>query len=193
MKSLESENKRRKLELLGYLILIGGIFLAFFSYFFLGVNHYFYDLDGTLGLSSDFWTAVGGLTWFFVIMLILTYIVLKLDIECLKKVTFSRELKWVFIAIFFAVLFFGSIEVFGEVAVFTLCFFVFLPLGGVFSILNGRRFIKYEKWYLDPRAFDMLFYKPVGGEETLAWMEILAGIGALFLFIGFIVWAIFSI
>jgi len=72
------EDKKRKLTPLGYVIGIGGMLLALFSYFFLGVDRYFYDLHGTLGLSDIFWAIIGGMIWIFIIMAILTPVALKL-------------------------------------------------------------------------------------------------------------------
>lgn len=72
-----TEGKKRKLTLLGYVISIGGMLLAVFLYFFLGIGDYFADLSGTFGLSETIWTFIGGIILLFVIMAILTPIVLK--------------------------------------------------------------------------------------------------------------------
>jgi len=71
------EGKKRKLTPFGYVISIGGMLLAVFLYFFLGIGDYFADLSGTFGLSEMVWAVVGGIIWIFVIMAILTPIVLK--------------------------------------------------------------------------------------------------------------------
>ena len=71
------EGKKRKLTPLGYVIGIGGMLLAAFSYFFLGMGNYFADLRGTFGLSETIWTFIGGMIWIFIIMAILTPVALK--------------------------------------------------------------------------------------------------------------------
>lgn len=71
------KEKKRKLTPLGYIISIGGMLLAVFLYFFLGIGDYFTDLSGTLGLSETIWTFIGGIIFLFVIMAILTPVVLK--------------------------------------------------------------------------------------------------------------------
>jgi len=78
LKEKEPEGKKRRLTPLGYVIGIGGMLLALFSYFFLGVGNYFADLRGTFGLSETIWTFIGGMIWIFIIMAILTPVALKL-------------------------------------------------------------------------------------------------------------------
>jgi hypothetical protein len=74
----KSKGKRRKLTPLGYIISIGGMLLAIFSYFFPGIDRSFLGLRGTLGLSDIFWAFIGDMIWVFGIMAILTVMVLKL-------------------------------------------------------------------------------------------------------------------
>ncbi len=75
------EDRKRKPTGLGYVISIGGMLLAVFSYFFLGIGNYFADLRGTFGLSETIWTFIGGMIWIFIIMAILTPIMLKVGIK----------------------------------------------------------------------------------------------------------------
>jgi len=72
-----------------------------------------------------------------------------------------------------------------------LFFLVILPLWGVFLILNGRRFLKYEKWYLHPGTiFDIFLYNFFSkNDELMARFEIFIGIFFLAMIIGAIVLA----
>ncbi len=107
----------------------------------------------------------------------------------LEKETISDKLRWGLIGILFVIFIFVILGIFEVFVGVGLVFFVALPFGGVSLILNGRRFIKYRKWYFNPSSFDMLFYK---NEETLALTQILVGILCLIFFVVLIVWAIFG-
>jgi len=104
----------------------------------------------------------------------------------------SNQLKIFFIAISLLILIFLIIKIFGESAGSVLLLFS-LFLIGVFLILNSRRFIKYQKWYLGPDFMDMFIYKD---EKTIAWIYLIGGIVVVifsfFVLIGIFVGTIFG-
>ena len=75
------EERKRKLTGLGYVISIGGMLLAAFSYVFIEIGNYFADLRDTFGLSETIWAFIGGMVWISIIMTIFTPIVLKVGIK----------------------------------------------------------------------------------------------------------------
>jgi hypothetical protein len=77
MRASESGKSKRKLTPLGWILSIIGMILAVLLYFVLGIDSFFLDLDGELGLSGDLWAVIGGIIWIFVIMAVLTPILLK--------------------------------------------------------------------------------------------------------------------
>ena len=81
MKTLKPKGKGGKLTPLGYIIGIGGMLLAAFSYFFLGIDRFFLGLRGILGLSDIFWAFAGGMIWIFGIMAIVTLVMLMLGMD----------------------------------------------------------------------------------------------------------------
>ena len=75
------KERKGKLTGLGYVISIGGMLLAAFSYIFIVIGNYFADLRGTFGLSETIWDFIGGMIWISIIMAILIPIVLKVGIK----------------------------------------------------------------------------------------------------------------
>jgi len=112
----------------------------------------------------------------------------------LEKETISDRLRWGLIGILFVIFIFVIIKNFREsIEIISAASAVFLV--SVFAVLNGRRFIKYGKWYLSPSFPDIFLYSFFSGDKkNIAWMCILMGIiGAilsLFILIGIFVGAI---
>jgi hypothetical protein len=78
MRTSKPEGPKKKLTPIGWILSIGGMVLAALSYFLLGIDKFFLDLNGVLGLSDNYWVIIGGVIWIFVIMAILTPFLLKL-------------------------------------------------------------------------------------------------------------------
>jgi len=101
-----------------------------------------------------------------------------------KKELISNQLKWSLIAISLLIFVFLIFKIFEESAGSILLLFSLFPIG-IFLILNSRRFIKYQKWYLGPDFLDMFLYKD---EKTIAWIYFVGGIVvvifSLFILIG---------
>jgi hypothetical protein len=76
-----------------------------------------------------------------------------------KKEMIFNKLRWGLIGVLFVIFIFVILGIFEVFVGVGLVFFAALPFGGVSLILNGRRFIKYRKWYFNPSSFDMLFIK----------------------------------
>lgn len=100
----------------------------------------------------------------------------------------SNKLRWIFIGALFVIFIFVIIKIISrEFATFYL-FFSVVFLCFVLAILNGRRYIKYQKWYLAPESLDPFFMKFVSKDEkTIAWMHILIGICGIILLLFIII------
>ena len=99
----------------------------------------------------------------------------------------SNKLRWIFIGVLFVIFIFVIIKIFRESAEIILAFSIPF-LGSVFLILNGRRFIKYRKWYVSPSFLDIIFMKLISeNEKTIARMYILTGIGGIILLLFIII------
>ena len=75
----------RKPNTLGWILSIGGMLLAAISYFLLGIDQFFLDLNGVLGLSDIMWAIIGGVIWIFFIMALLTPIMLKFGTKTISN------------------------------------------------------------------------------------------------------------
>jgi hypothetical protein len=82
---MKTPKPEKRLTALGYLISIGGMLAAAFLYFFLGIDHFFLNWHGVLGLSDISWAFVGGMIWLFGIMAIISLIVWKVGMETKHK------------------------------------------------------------------------------------------------------------
>lgn len=81
MRTSKPESPKKTLTPLGWILSLGGMVLAAFSYALLDIGEFFLDLNGVLGLSDIYWVIIGGIIWIFVIMAILTPFLLKLGIK----------------------------------------------------------------------------------------------------------------
>jgi hypothetical protein len=122
---------------------------------------------------------------------------LDLNGDYVEEETISNKLRWIFIGALFAIFIFLIIKIFGESAVIILAFSASF-LGAIFLILNSRRFIKYQKWYISPEFLDPFFMKLISkdpffmkliskDEKTIAWMHILIGICGIILLLSIII------
>jgi len=79
--------------------------------------------------------------------------------------------------------------VFGYTGI-VLFIFIFIPIWGIFSIISGIRFLRYEKWYLVP--FSITYKSYFGNEKAIAWMYILCGITVIVMWVWIIIFVLQS-
>ena len=95
------------------------------------------------------------------------------------------------IFLFLAISFFLLCIILGPLTGAIVAFLIIIPSWGVFLVLNGIRFLKHGKWYLNPgTVFDYFFYKFFfESHKLMAWIYIIIGMSLLSIFIGVIVLA----
>jgi len=97
----------------------------------------------------------------------------------------KRHLIWIFSTVCFLLIY----VIFGDAGI-VLFILIFIPFWGIFSIIDGIRFIRHRKWYLVP--FSITYKSYFENEKVIAWMSILCGIGFLALWIWIIIFILQS-